>query len=117
LSFFGFVLPKLNDARNLSRGHGEGANSELQLRKRASFMPLKGWQLSKLVKQHNHELARTLGLRIKNFSTLSGIRRAGRRHVHTGLLLPFSFVVPLCGIHHREIHRCGNEEEWWQNFG
>lgn len=24
-----------------------------------------------------------------------------------------SFVVPLCGIHHREQHAAGNEKEWW----
>jgi ERF superfamily len=27
------------------------------------------------------------------------------------------FTVPLCRTHHREIHRCGNEESWWQNTG
>jgi hypothetical protein len=25
------------------------------------------------------------------------------------------FTVPLCRTHHREIHRCGNEESWWQS--
>jgi hypothetical protein len=24
------------------------------------------------------------------------------------------FTVPLCRTHHREIHRCGNEEAWWR---
>jgi hypothetical protein len=27
------------------------------------------------------------------------------------------FTVPLCRTHHREIHRCGDEESWWQNKG
>ncbi len=27
------------------------------------------------------------------------------------------FTVPLCRMHHREIHRCGNEGVWWQNTG
>jgi hypothetical protein len=27
------------------------------------------------------------------------------------------FTVPLCRMHHREIHRCGSEESWWQNAG
>jgi hypothetical protein len=27
------------------------------------------------------------------------------------------FTVPLCRTHHREIHRRGNEESWWQNTG
>jgi hypothetical protein len=27
------------------------------------------------------------------------------------------FTVPLCRAHHREIHRCGNEEVWWSNSG
>jgi ERF superfamily protein len=27
------------------------------------------------------------------------------------------FTVPLCRGHHREIHRYGNEIEWWKNWG
>jgi hypothetical protein len=27
------------------------------------------------------------------------------------------FTVPVCRTHHREIHRCGDEESWWQNTG
>jgi len=27
------------------------------------------------------------------------------------------FTVPLCRTHHREIHRCGDEEAWWRNSG
>jgi hypothetical protein len=27
------------------------------------------------------------------------------------------FAVPLCRTHHREIHRCGNEEAWWYKTG
>ena len=27
------------------------------------------------------------------------------------------FTVPLCRLHHREVHRCGNEEQWWQSVG
>jgi hypothetical protein len=27
------------------------------------------------------------------------------------------FTVPLCRTHHREIHRCGDEEMWWLNTG
>jgi hypothetical protein len=25
------------------------------------------------------------------------------------------FVVPICRLHHRELHRRGNEHDWWQN--
>ena len=25
------------------------------------------------------------------------------------------FTVPVCRAHHREIHRCGDEESWWRN--
>jgi hypothetical protein len=25
--------------------------------------------------------------------------------------------VPLCRIHHREVHRVGDEAEWWNRFG
>jgi ERF superfamily len=27
------------------------------------------------------------------------------------------FTVPLCRMHHRELHRCGNEGSWWRNTG
>jgi ERF superfamily len=27
------------------------------------------------------------------------------------------FTVPLCRGHHREVHRCGDELEWWKNTG
>jgi hypothetical protein len=27
------------------------------------------------------------------------------------------FTVPLCRIHHREVHRVGNEGAWWSRFG
>lgn len=27
------------------------------------------------------------------------------------------FTVPLCRLHHRELHRRGNEREWWQTHG
>jgi ERF superfamily len=27
------------------------------------------------------------------------------------------FTVPLCRGHHREVHRCSDESEWWRNIG
>src|SRR5206468_3757354 len=27
------------------------------------------------------------------------------------------FTVPLCRVHHREVHRMGNELAWWQTAG
>ena len=27
------------------------------------------------------------------------------------------FTVPICRLHHRELHRRGNEREWWQTHG
>jgi hypothetical protein len=27
------------------------------------------------------------------------------------------FTVPLCRGHHREVHRCGDEAEWWKKAG
>ena len=26
------------------------------------------------------------------------------------------FTVPLCRAHHREVHRSGNEQEWWKPY-
>jgi hypothetical protein len=27
------------------------------------------------------------------------------------------FTVPVCRLHHRELHRRGNERGWWENQG
>jgi hypothetical protein len=27
------------------------------------------------------------------------------------------FTVPICRLHHRELHRCGNERVWWESQG
>jgi hypothetical protein len=27
------------------------------------------------------------------------------------------FTVPVCRIHHRELHRRGNERDWWESQG
>jgi len=27
------------------------------------------------------------------------------------------FTVPLCRLHHRELHRGGNERAWWHRYG
>jgi hypothetical protein len=26
------------------------------------------------------------------------------------------FLVPVCRVHHRELHRSGNESAWWQRY-
>jgi hypothetical protein len=27
------------------------------------------------------------------------------------------FTVPVCRLHHRDLHRRGNERAWWQGYG
>jgi hypothetical protein len=34
-----------------------------------------------------------------------------------GLRVSDEFVAPLCRTHHREVHRVGNEPEWWKQAG
>ena len=34
-----------------------------------------------------------------------------------GLKVSDEFTVPLCRGHHREVHRAGNEAQWWRNSG
>jgi hypothetical protein len=34
-----------------------------------------------------------------------------------GLKVSDEFSVPLCRGHHREVHRAGNEAQWWENVG
>ena len=52
----------------------------------------------------------------------------GRKHSdphHLGFMQPRAlgrrvsdeFVVPLCRIHHREVHRAGDERAWWEQAG
>ena len=33
-----------------------------------------------------------------------------------GLKVSDEFTVPLCRIHHREVHRVGNEAHWWEKI-
>jgi hypothetical protein len=33
-----------------------------------------------------------------------------------GLKVSDEFTVPLCRIHHRQLHHAGNEVAWWGNF-
>ena len=33
-----------------------------------------------------------------------------------GLKVSDEFTVPLCRIHHRQLHQAGNEVAWWGNF-
>ncbi len=33
-----------------------------------------------------------------------------------GLKVSDEFTVPLCRIHHREVHRVGNEAQWWEKI-
>ena len=34
-----------------------------------------------------------------------------------GLKVSDDFTVPLCRTHHRELHRRGNEIDWWESVG
>jgi hypothetical protein len=37
------------------------------------------------------------------------------QHSALGRKVSDEFTVPLCRVHHRELHRCGDEAEWWKN--
>ncbi len=39
------------------------------------------------------------------------------QHPALGRKVSDEFTVPLCRGHHREVHRCGNEADWWRNAG
>jgi hypothetical protein len=39
------------------------------------------------------------------------------QHPALGRKVSDKFTVPLCRGHHREVHRCGNEADWWRNAG
>jgi len=39
------------------------------------------------------------------------------QHRALGRKVSDEFTVPLCRGHHRELHRCGDEAEWWRNAG
>jgi hypothetical protein len=38
-------------------------------------------------------------------------------HRAMGLKVSDKFTVPICRLHHRELHRRGNERTWWENQG
>ena len=39
------------------------------------------------------------------------------QHPALGRKVSDEFTVPLCRGHHRELHRCGDEAEWWRKAG
>jgi ERF superfamily len=39
------------------------------------------------------------------------------QHPALGRKVSDEFTVPLCRVHHREVHRCGDESEWWTKSG
>jgi hypothetical protein len=39
------------------------------------------------------------------------------QHPALGRRVSDEFTVPLCRVHHREVHRCGDESEWWTRSG
>ena len=39
------------------------------------------------------------------------------QHRALGRKVSDEFTVPLCRGHHRELHRCGDETEWWKKVG
>ena len=39
------------------------------------------------------------------------------QHRALGRKVSDEFTVPLCRGHHRELHRCGDEAEWWKKVG
>jgi hypothetical protein len=39
------------------------------------------------------------------------------QHPALGRKVSDEFTVPLCRGHHREVHRCGDETEWWRKAG
>jgi hypothetical protein len=45
--------------------------------------------------------------------TTSSLRSKGR----WGRKVSDRFTVPICRLHHRELHRRGNERVWWENHG
>jgi hypothetical protein len=54
---------------------------------------------------------------------ISGRRPADAHHLRfaqspaLGRKVSDEFTVPLCRGHHREVHRCGDESEWWKSIG
>jgi ERF superfamily len=39
------------------------------------------------------------------------------QHPALGRKVSDEFTVPLCRVHHREVHRCGDESGWWTRSG
>ena len=39
------------------------------------------------------------------------------QHPALGRKVSDEFTVPLCRVHHREVHRSRDEAQWWKSFG
>jgi hypothetical protein len=48
---------------------------------------------------------------------ISGFRRWFAQSPALGRKVSDEFTVPLCRGHHHEVHRCGDEANWWNKIG
>jgi hypothetical protein len=59
--------------------------------------------------------------RLCHRTTIGGLHgyilRFGRKNRQDRKARRYEFTVPLCRGNHREVHRCGDETEWWQKTG
>jgi hypothetical protein len=117
---FAAKLSELGDAVPATRPRSREANGH-ESRRLASDPNADGvMTISKPVREHDREHLRFVASQPclvcgRTPSDAHHIKFAEQRAM--GRKVSDKFTVPICRLHHRELHRRGNERSWWQSRG
>jgi hypothetical protein len=115
---FAARLSQLGDA--MARPESDQANGHLGRSPSPEINAEGGTAISKPVRERDRDHLRLVAAQPclvcgRTPSDAHHIRFAGQRAM--GRKVSDKFAVPICRLHHRELHRRGNERVWWQNQG
>jgi hypothetical protein len=118
----GFVarLRELGDDAAANGSKAQEANAQEPVRERAEPAPAEVTVISKPVRERDRDHLRFVASQPclvcgRSPSDSHHIKFAEQRAM--GRKVSDRFTVPLCRLHHRELHRRGNERAWWQIHG
>jgi hypothetical protein len=118
----GFVarLRELGDYAAANGSKAQEANAQEPGRERAEPAPTEVTVISKPVRERDRDHLRFVA---RQACLVCGRSPSDSHHIKfaeqlaMGRKVSDRFTVPLCRLHHRELHRRGNERAWWQIYG
>jgi hypothetical protein len=117
---FAAKLSELGDATPAQQLHSREANGHESQRPEAEASGDVILTISKPVRERDRNHLRFVSTQPclvcgRTPSDAHHIKFAGQRAM--GRKVSDKFTVPICRLHHRELHRRGNEPTWWENQG